>query len=126
MAGQPPGGGLTSASKGVGHLEASLIKQARLQGDLKAISGHERPAKIGAAMHDRQGNAEGRLDAIRGRLRPWGLSHRPLRPWKNLGCTNAEALQALLIGLMAPAQQLVELDHAGGVGVAEADRALQP
>ena len=79
--------------------------------DRQGIATDQGPAEIGAAVDDRQG--DGRRFAGGG---------------KQFISGDAEAFQALLIGLVAPAQQLVEVHHAGGVRVAEAHLAaeLQP
>ena len=45
--------------------------------------------------------------------------------WKHPGCGEAVLLEALLPGFMAPAQELVKMHHAGGIGVAEAHRAFE-
>ena len=79
--------------------------------DCQGIATAQGFAEIGAAVDDRQG--DGRRVAGGG---------------KQFVSGDAEALQALLIGLVAPAQQLVEVHHASGVRVAEAHLAaeLQP
>ena len=45
--------------------------------------------------------------------------------WKQRGRLEAKALEALFIGLMAPAQQLLEMHHTGSVGFAETHAAAK-
>ena len=79
--------------------------------DREGITADQGPKVIGLAMHDRLGHVR----RIAG----------PPRPGKYGSGRQAKPLQAFFIGLMAPAQQLVEMHHGGGVGVAEAHAALE-
>jgi hypothetical protein len=99
---------LSVAAEAVAHFEAAGIEPQGGQGDRQGVAADEWPAEIGLAVHDRQrhgrGAPGGREDLARG---------------------DAEALEALFIGLMAPPQQLVEVHYSGGVGVAEAHGAAE-
>ena len=99
---------LAVAAEAVAQLETAGIEPLRVQPNRQGIAANERPPVVGVAMHERQGH---RWCAARG--------------GEQLGRRDAEALQALLVGLVAPAQQLLEMHHPGGVGLAEAHRAAQ-
>ena len=45
--------------------------------------------------------------------------------WKQRGRLEAKALEALFIGLMTPAQQLLEMHHTSSVGFTETHTAAQ-
>ena len=94
--------------KGVTQLKAARIDPPGVQFDHQGIAAGQGRQEVGLAMDDRQGDGRGMA-----------------RAWEHLRRRNAEALQALLVGLMAPAQQLVEVHHAGGVGVTEAHAAAE-
>ena len=83
----------------------------RFELHLKAITAMHRPEEIRFAVHHRQSD-----------VRPGGLS---AATWKHGFSGNSVALQAVFPGLMAPPQQLVEVHHTCGIGVAKADVALE-
>ena len=104
VAGEGLGGGSAVVAEAVAHLEAARIKAQRLQRHAQYIAAHQRPEEIRLAVHNWQGYIEGV---------PRGGKHRTRG--------NAKALKAFLIGLVAPAKQVVEVHHPGGIGVPEAD-----
>ncbi len=95
----------------IAHLKAPWIEPLRGNQNLEMITPVHRPQEVGAAVHH------------------WQCDLRPLllaaAARKDLTSFSAVTLQALLPGFMAPAQQLMEMHHAGCIGVAEAHRSRQ-
>lgn len=87
------------------YLKAARVEPLRLQMHLQTITTMHRALEVGLAMHHRQGHRRPPLLASASR--------------EDTAGGDAVALQALLPGLMAPAQQLVKVHHTGGISVAE-------
>ena len=109
MAEAAAGHGLIGEQHGADHLETAPVQTLRTQTDGERIAHLQGGAEIGMAMHDRQGHRR-RIAAS---------------PGKDTGSLQPETLETFLPGLMAPAEQLLEMNNAGGVGVAEAHSPLQ-
>lgn len=108
MTGEGFGCRVAVAVEPVAELEAAWIEAAWLERNGEGITAGQWPQKVCTAVDDRQCD----LRAV-----SW--------PWEDLPRSDAEALQAFLVGLMAPAQQLRKMHHAGGVSLAEAHGAAQ-
>ena len=93
------------------HLEASGVKPSWFDPHLQLITTMHRALEVGLAMHHRQGHRRPLLLAAASR--------------EDTAGGNAVSLQAFFPGFMAPAQQLVKVHHAGGIGVAEAHAPLE-
>ena len=93
------------------HLEASGVEPSWFNPHLQLITAVQRPQEIGFAMHHRQRGVGPMVLAACSR--------------KDAACCNSVSLEAFFPGFMAPAQQLMEMHHAGGVGVAEAHVPLE-
>ena len=111
MANQPLGDDVAVVLKRAAHFKAAWIEACGLECDVETISAMHGSAERRFAVHHRQGSGGGLLlAAAAGKDAGWGY---------------AVVLKAFLPGFMAPAQQLVEVHHAGGIGVAEAHLAIE-
>ena len=81
----------------------------------------EKHSELIAAMH----RSEKVRTAVHHRQRNLGPPLPVAAAWEHGLRGSALAFQAFLPGFMAPAQQLMEMHHAGGVGVAEANDTAQ-
>ena len=93
------------------HLEASGVDSSWFDPHLQLITAVQRPQEIRFAMHHWQ--------------RGVGPMVLAAASGKDAARSNAVSLQAFFPGFMAPAQQLMEMHHAGGIGVAEAHAPLE-
>ena len=93
------------------HLEATRVDPLWLQKYLQAITAMHRAPEVGLAMHHWQGHR-------------WPLL-LPAAARKDRAGSNAVTLEAFFPTLMAPAQQLMEVHHPGGIGIAEMHEAFQ-
>ena len=93
------------------HIEASGIEALRLEPHLQVITAMQWPQEVGFAMHHRQCC-----------IRPIALTSAPRKDAS--GC-DAVTVETFFPGFVAPAKQLMEMHHAGGVGVAKAHATLK-
>ena len=103
------GHGLIREQHGADHFKTAPVEPLRTQTDGERIANVQGGAEIGMAMHDRQGHRR-RITTSAG---------------KDTAGLQPEMLETFLPGLMAPAEQLLKMNNAGGVGVAEAHPPLQ-
>ena len=93
------------------HIEASGIEALRFEPHLQVITAMQWPQEVCFAMHHRQCC-----------IGPMVLASAPR---KNVSGSDAVTLEAFFPGFVAPAQQLMEMHHPGGIGVAEAHATLE-
>ena len=93
--------------KAVVHLKTAGIQALRAEMHAELIAAMHWPEKVGTTVHHWQSD-----------IRPAFLA---AAAWKNSMGFNAIPLKALLPGLMAPAQKLMEMHHTCSVGVAKAN-----
>ena len=93
------------------HIEASGIEALRFEPHLQVIAAMQWPQEVCFAMHHRQCC-----------IRPIALTSAPRKDAS--GC-DAVTVETFFPGFVAPAKQLMEMHHAGGVGVAKAHATLK-
>ena len=93
------------------HIEASGIEALRLEPHLQVITSMQWPHEVGFAMHHRQCC-----------VRPIALTSAPRKDAS--GC-DAVTVETFFPGFVAPAKQLMEMHHAGGICVAEAHATVE-
>lgn len=97
--------------KAVFHLKAAGVEPLRFEKDSQVIASMDWPLKVGFAMHHWKGNG-------------WNLTAISTAR-KDGACGDAIARQALFPGFVAPAQQLMKMHHAGGIGFPKPHIALE-
>jgi len=93
------------------HLEATRVEPLGLQMHAQSITTMHRTQEVGLAVHHRQGHRWPLLLAAAAREDSAGV--------------DAVTLQTLFPGFVAPAQQVMEVHHTGGIGVSEMNLAFQ-
>ena len=93
------------------HIEASGIEALRFEPHLQVITAMQWPQEVCFAMHHRQCC-----------IGPMVLTSAP---GKDASGCDAVTLETFFPGFVAPAKQLMEMHHAGGVGVAKAHATLK-
>ena len=111
MANQPLGDDVVVVLEGAAHFKAAWVEACWLECYVEEISAMHGSAKCCFAVHHGQGNG--------------GVLLLATAAGKDAGWGHAVVVKTFLPSLMAPPQQLMEVHHAGGIGVTEAHLAFE-